>query len=91
MLRVPGFQSRSARIETDHKARLIIPDGRQLDVIVTQLSAGGFRLVVGEMLTVGDKVRILVDRYGAFPAEIRWATDDQAGGIFLEPVQLNAI
>jgi hypothetical protein len=88
---IPGFQRRSPRVEAEHPATLIDSTGRLFEVIVTELSAGGFRLSVGELLTVGEKVRILVERHGEFPAEIRWATADQAGGIFLEPVQLNSI
>lgn len=88
---VPGFQRRSPRVVIDQQALLIDGGGRELPVKVIELSAGGFRLDVGEMLAVGEKVAIRVDRYGEYKGEIRWATELQAGGIFLEPVEMSAL
>ena len=86
-----GFQRRSPRVETRQSAILIDSEGTEIAVEVIELSSGGFRLATKELLPLGEKVSIRVSRYGEFPAEIRWSTEDQAGGVFLEPVQLNPL
>lgn len=88
---VPGFQRRSPRVETNHSATLVDSDGTETEVTVIELSNGGFRLATRKLLPIGEKFSIRVERYGAFPAEIRWSTEDQAGGVFLEPVRLQSI
>ena len=70
-------------------AILIDSDGGELPVTVLDLSSGGFRLQAGEMLVVGEEVRLRVSRYGDFPARIQWVTGQQCGGRFLEPVSFD--
>ena len=38
---------------------------------------------------IGECVQVRVDRYGDFPAQIRWALDHEAGGVFLTPIDLD--
>ena len=93
MTRVPKLIPRAPRIDARHPAVLIASDGGEMDVVVTDLSNRGFRieadqaLFIGENIMIGEHVRLRVDRYGDFPAQIRWALGSEAGGIFLEPVQ----
>jgi hypothetical protein len=93
MTRVPTFIPRAPRIDARHPAVLVASDGGEMDVVVTDLSGRGFRiesdqtLFIGENIMIGEHVRLRVDRYGDFPAQIRWALGNEAGGIFLEPIQ----
>ena len=50
------------------------------------VSSSGFKLQVSELPTIGDVVTLRVDKSGPVKAQIRWAVGDQAGGIFLSPV-----
>ena len=56
---------------------------------ITDVSSGGFRLTSEDVVPIGDHVFLRVPRYGDFPAQIRWALGDKAGGTFVEPVELS--
>ena len=81
-------QQRPPRVRTSISAVLVDSDGGELEVEVTDLSSGGFRLRAGEALVVGEEVRLRVPRYGDFRAQIQWVEGNDAGGRFLEPVTL---
>lgn len=69
-------------------AVLVDSDGGELPVEVLNLSSGGFRLRADEQLVAGETVRLRVPRYGDFRAQLKWVNGNEAGGTFLEPVQL---
>lgn len=79
---------RSPRVQTSLTATLIDSDGGELAVEVIDLSSGGFRLRTNEMLVAGEEVRLRVERYGDFRAQVQWANGHEAGGRFLEPATL---
>jgi hypothetical protein len=81
-------QQRPPRVRTSIPAVLVDSDGGELEVEVTDLSSGGFRLRAGEALVVGEQIRLRVPRYGDFRAQIQWVEGNDAGGRFLEPVTL---
>lgn len=83
----PSFIERPPRVAATHNAILIDSDGGELPVTITEISAGGFRLRTDETLIIGEKIRLRVDKGGEFPAQIRWALGDEAGGSFLEQVK----
>lgn len=89
MGRIPGQISRRQRIEVSHDAKLVTAKGAEHKVIITDVSAGGFRLRTDVTMPIGEHVFLRVDRYGDFPAQIRWALGQDAGGVFLEPVNLS--
>jgi hypothetical protein len=78
---------RPPRVAALHQAILIDSDGGELPVTITEISAGGFRLRADEMLRIGEKVQLRVEKYGDFAAQIRWALGYEAGGAFLEPAK----
>jgi hypothetical protein len=86
--RVPGQISRRQRIQVAHDATLVTARGAEHPVTITDVSAGGFRLRTDVTMAIGEHVFLRVDRYGDFPAQIRWALGPDAGGVFLEPVNL---
>lgn len=84
----PDFSDRPPRVAAMHDAILVDSDGGQLPVVITDISARGFRLRSSEMLVIGEKVLLRVEKYGDFPAQIRWAMGFNAGGAFLEPAKV---
>lgn len=88
-MREPGQIGRAPRIASHHRATLIDAEGREIPGIVTDISKGGFRIKTDEPLMIGECVRVRVDRYGDFPAQIRWANGTESGGVFLEPINLD--
>jgi hypothetical protein len=82
------FGERPPRVAAMHDAMLIDSDGGQLPVVITDISARGFRLRTSETLMIGEKVTLRTEKYGDFAAQIRWALGYQAGGAFLEPAKL---
>jgi hypothetical protein len=85
MVRVPGFIKRSPRVDLRRPAVLIDSDGTETAVTVVDISSGGFRLEVTEPPKIGETVKLRVERGEEFPAEIRWALGNEAGGVFLGP------
>jgi len=81
----PDFVDRPPRVATIHDALLIDSDGGELPVVITEISARGFRLRSPETLMIGEMVRLRVDKHGEFEAQIRWSLGYHAGGAFMEP------
>lgn len=88
-MREPGQISRAPRIVSHLRATLVDTSGREIAGIVTDISKGGFRVTSNEPMMIGEQVQVRVDRYGDFPAQIRWANGIDAGGVFLEPIDLD--
>ena len=88
MSRYPGHISRKPRVNVAHDATLVMADGSEHLVTITDVSSGGFHLKTDDTLPIGSRVFLRVARYGDFPAQIRWALGSEAGGVFLEPVEL---
>ncbi len=88
-MREPGQISRAPRIASHLRATLVDSHGREMTGIVTDISKSGFRVSANEPLMIGECVRVRVDRYGDYPAQIRWAREGEAGGVFLEPIVLD--
>lgn len=79
-----GIDRRDRRIDARRSATLIDSDGSELAVTIVDISASGFRVETGNMLMVGEMVRLKVDKSGDFPAQIRWCLGQEAGGAFLD-------
>ena len=86
MPRVPGFNKRAPRIDLRRPAVLINSDGVATDVLILDVSSGGFRLEVPDAPRIGEHVTLRVERCEDFPAQIRWALGNEAGGVFLAPI-----
>ncbi len=72
----------------EHEALVVDTEGRQFPATVLDLSSGGFRLRADETLKIGEYVALRVTGYGDFSAQIRWALGNEAGGVFLDKVNL---
>ena len=83
-----GYIKRAPRTVGRHDALIVDSAGRQVACTVTDISGGGFRVYTEETFSIGEYVALRVPRYGDFPAQIRWALGQDAGGLFLEPIVL---
>ncbi len=88
MGRILGHISRRPRVAVEHEATLVMSDGAEHSVTITDVSSGGFHLRSDVTIPIGEHIYLRVARYGDFPAQIRWALGGEAGGVFLEPVSL---
>ena len=91
MARSPDFNTRPPRVDVRRPAVLVDSEGHEASVTILDVSRGGFRLEVSEAPLVGELVRLRVERGEEFPAQIRWALGNQAGGVFLDPVNQDQI
>jgi len=89
MGRVPGFIKRAPRVDLRRPAVLIDSDGIATDVVVLDVSASGFKLEVEESPGIGELVTLRMPKSADIQAQIRWALGDQAGAVFLTPVNLD--
>ncbi len=87
-MRDPTHIKRAPRVSTKLSATVVDGAGTEFAATVTDISKHGFRLTCGDTLHIGEYVHLRVPRYGDFPAQIRWALGSEAGGVFMEPVQL---
>ena len=74
---------RAPRIKLSEIAALELSDGRTIGVVVSDVSASGFRCAVSETIPVGMQVKLLMRRYDPVKAEIRWVEGNEAGAVFL--------
>lgn len=91
MGREPGFIKRAPRIDFERDAVLIDSKGNARAVTVLDVSSGGFKLRVEVLPAIGEHVRLRVAGSGEIEAQIRWAVGDQAGGVFLTPVDYSSL
>ncbi|HEX8842452.1 MAG TPA: PilZ domain-containing protein [Sphingomicrobium sp.] len=83
MGRQQGFTKRAPRVDIRRPAVMIDSDGRESDVVILDVSSGGFRLQLPESPRIGEFVTLRVERGEEYPTQIRWALGDEAGGVFL--------
>jgi hypothetical protein len=62
---------------------LINSDGVETDVLILDISSGGFRLQLEDPVRIGEIVTLRVEHAQEFAAQIRWALGTEAGGAFL--------
>jgi len=79
------FKKRSPRVALGRAAVLVNSQGAQSDVVIVNISAGGFRVKTNDSVEVGELVTLLVERGVAFAGQIRWVLGEDAGGVFLTP------
>ena len=78
---------RTGRVHTSFPATILVDGGPKVHGRVLNLSKSGFRLRLDAPLAVGD--RILIDCEGIrSKGQVIWACGTEAGGRFLEGVQL---
>jgi len=91
MGRERGFIKRAPRIDLDRAGVLVDSAGISQAVTVIDVSSGGFKLKVSKLPRIGDHVRLRVDGPAEIEAQIRWAVGDEAGGVFLTPVDYSSL
>ena len=72
----------SKRIDVHLDAVLVNSVGTEVDVVVLDLSADGFRIETNAVLRVGEEVILRTKRDGNVPARIVWTLGLEAGGTF---------
>ena len=77
-MRMPDWVKRDAREPTSLAGRAAMPDGRIVDVNITNLSNIGCRVECDEMLPIGQTIRLQACGI-SFNAEVRWALPGCAG------------
>lgn len=85
-MRPRNIVKRAPRVDVRRRATLVSPNGRQIAVVVLDVSSGGFRVQTEEMLKIGEFVTLRTAHQDDVSAQIRWSLGQEAGGVFLEPV-----
>jgi phosphoribosylformylglycinamidine (FGAM) synthase PurS component len=86
MARSPGFIKRAPRVDLRQRATILNSDGAVIEAVLLDLSSSGFKIQAVETLRIGEFVTLRVGRSSEMKAQIRWALGDQAGGVFINPV-----
>ena len=80
--RDPSFSKRAPRVGLRLPAMLVREDSTEEKVTIIDVSSGGFKSEVSETPKIGE----FVGKSGLIDAQIRWALGNEAGGVFLAPV-----
>jgi hypothetical protein len=80
-----ALPKRPRRIDLRQEAILVNSDGENIGITILDLSSGGFRMELSELLREGEEVT-LRDRGRDMPAKVKWVLGDQAGAVFLQPL-----
>ena len=73
------------RIELEQRATLTNSDGYVFEIVIRDLSRAGFRIEHGgEDLEVDETVTITSTRGALAAGQIKWTTDTEAGGVFVD-------
>jgi len=86
MTRIPGQIKRAPRVDLRRPAHLVNSDGAEFEVVILDISSGGFRLEIPETLRIGEFVTLRTEHFEDFEAQVRWVLGNEAGGVFLTPV-----
>jgi hypothetical protein len=73
--------ARSTRIDLKRSATLCNSDGDTQEVIILDVSDGGFRMQLSDLLYEGERVT-LHDGHDWMNAEVKWAFETEAGAAF---------
>ena len=74
---------REYRLKRRRELFLHRQDGREIRILLTNISERGCELRLNEALAVDERVRIEVPRLGSLAATIRWSADGRAGAEFI--------
>ncbi|MEO7751421.1 MAG: PilZ domain-containing protein [Sphingomicrobium sp.] len=85
-IKEPGHNKRAPRVDIRRPAVLVDASGHHCDVTFLDVSSGGFRLGTSHPLKIGEFVTLGAERDVTFAAQIRWVLGNEAGGVFLDPV-----
>jgi hypothetical protein len=78
------YESRPPRFGISQRVVLVRADGRTSSATIANISQTGFGLKVTDTPSVGERVSIRGEA-GDVPAQIYWALENAAGGVFLQP------
>jgi hypothetical protein len=84
MPQTPTYEPRATRLAINLPVQLLRSDGTRSSATITNVSQRGFRLRTPDTPRVGERV-VLRGEVADVPAEVRWASGDQVGGVFLQP------
>lgn len=85
MHRFRSFATRPPRVDVRRPAVLVNSDDHESDVIILDVSSGGFRLQISEPLRAGELVTLRVEHGEELNGQIRWVLGNEAGGALLTP------
>ena len=66
MNRIPGEISRAARVSVSHEAVLVLSDGTEHHVKITDVSSGGFHLLTPHTVPIETPIRVVQFAAGMF-------------------------
>lgn len=80
---------RAHRVVLNMPVWMELVPGCLVNATIVDLSAEGFRLTSESMLYVGEAIQMHMPK-GSITCELRWVDGLEAGGIFLEKVQVRS-
>ena len=67
------------RAEVYHRTRATMPDRQVCSVLIVNVSASGLMLRSDALVTVGDRIQVMLPTAGEVAATVRWALGGRLG------------
>jgi hypothetical protein len=80
------FAPRKPRIATAIDSTLLLPDDREVDIQIRNISPAGFMAQTDAELTVDTQMGVSIPGGGIRRAQVRWSEDGMLGAEFDQPL-----
>jgi hypothetical protein len=87
----PRFRPRSPRIAARLPATVLLPDDREIQVHIRNISPGGFMAVSSEAIAEGTCFGIEIPGRGIVRAEVYWADGEAFGASFQVALKIRKV
>jgi hypothetical protein len=89
--REPRFTPRRPRLAAAFTTMLLLPDDREVNVLIRNISRDGFMAQSRAKLTEGTPFGVELPGRGIVRAEIRWCDGEEFGAHFERPLEIQEI
>ena len=86
--REPRFKPRAPRVAATLTSTLLLPDDREVSILIRNISNGGFMGLTNAPLHEGVWLGVDIPGRGIRRAQIRWFSEGMIGGQFETPLEL---
>jgi len=85
------YAPRPPRMRAFIATAVLLPDNREVEIHIQNISAGGFMALSAVGLAEGTRFGVDIPGRGIVRAEVRWADDEMFGARFERALQLEAV
>ena len=78
-----SYRKRPPRLQVNQPASIVLPGGKTVQALITNLSDSGFSARCAGPILIGSELKIRAPEIGERDATVRWALGPHVGGKFV--------